>query len=137
VSVDGGPAQTIPNATLVGEAGTVDGRTVTFTITSEPNAGASGSCTVNVDGTTDASSKVSWTYTNTGGGGTDTIQACFTVATPTGQTGCDTATVRWADTTPPLAAWLPGPNPHGKQIPPAGNSSLPESKGGPERGRFL
>jgi len=55
---------------------------------------------------------------------------------PTGQTGCDTATVRWADTTPPPAAWLPGPNPHGKQIPPAGNSSLPESKGGQNEDGF-
>ncbi|MBK5266654.1 MAG: VWA domain-containing protein, partial [Acidimicrobiia bacterium] len=123
-------------ATIVGEADTVDGRTVTFTITSGPNAGVSGSCTVNVDCRTDSAGNVSWMYTNTGGGGTDTIQACFTVATPTGQTGCDTATVRWADTTPPLAACLPGPNPHGKKIPPAGNSSLPGAKGGQNEDGF-
>ncbi len=123
-------------ATIVGDAATVGNRIVTFTITSGPNAGSSGTCTLNVDCATDSAGNVSWTYTNTGGGGTDTIQACFTVATPTGQTGCDTATVRWADTTPPLAACLPGPNPHGKKIPPAGNSSLPGAKGGQNEDGF-
>ncbi len=123
-------------ATIFGETSSVDGRMVTFTVISGPNAGTSGSCTVAVDCTTDADGKVSWTYFNSGAGGTDTIRACFTVATPTGQTGCDTATVRWADTTPPLAACLPGPNPHGKHIPPAGNSSLPGPKGGQNEDGF-
>ena len=123
-------------ATIHGEAGSVDGRIVTFTVISGPNAGASGTCTVAIDCATDSNGDVAWTYSNSGAGGTDTIQACFTVATPTGQTGCDTATVRWADTTPPLAACLPGPNPHGKKIPPAGNSSLPGAKGGQNEDGF-
>lgn len=123
-------------ATIFGEVGSVDGRIVTFTVISGPNAGASRSCTVLVDCATDTNGDVSWTYGSNGAGGTDTIRACFTVATPTGQTGCDTATVLWADTTPPLAACLPGPNPHGKKIPPAGNSSLPGTKGGQNEDGF-
>lgn len=123
-------------ATIFGEPGTVDGRTVTFTVTSGPNAGTTGTCSLALDCTTDADGNVSWTYPNTGGGGIDTIEACFTVATPTGQTGCATATVEWADTTPPLAACLPGPNPHGKKIPPAGSSSLPGAKGGQNEDGF-
>jgi hypothetical protein len=45
------------------------GVTVTFTITSGPNAGQSGT------GVTDASGEATWTYSNTGGSGTDTIVA--------------------------------------------------------------
>ena len=123
-------------AAILGEPGTVGSRLVTFTVTDGPNAGTTGTCTLNVDCTTDGAGNVSWTFTNTGGGGTDTIQACFTVQTPTGQTGCARATVRWADTTPPLAACLPGPNPHGDKIPPAGSSSLPGAKGGQNEDGF-
>ncbi|MDF1594986.1 MAG: VWA domain-containing protein [Acidimicrobiia bacterium] len=123
-------------ATIAGEAGTVGGRLVTFTIVDGPNTGTTGTCTLNLDCTADAAGNVSWTYTNTGGGGTDVIQACFTVADPTGQTGCARATVLWADTTPPLAACLPGPNPHGQKIPPAGSSSLPGPKGGQNEDGF-
>lgn len=123
-------------ATIGGESGMVGGRVVTFTVIDGPNVGTAGACTVNVDCTTDASGNVSWTYENSGPGGTDTIEACFTVADPTGQTGCAEATVRWADTTPPLAACLPGPNPHGEHIPPAGWSSLPGAKGGQNEDGF-
>ena len=114
----------------------VGSRVVTFTVTDGPNVGTTGVCTVDVDCTTDSAGKVSWTYENSGLGGTDTIEACFTVADPTGQTGCAEATVRWADTTPPLAACLPGPNPHGEHIPPAGWSSLPGAKGGQNEDGF-
>lgn len=117
-------------ATIRGEPGTVGERTVTFTVTDGPNAGETGTGTTATDGS------VPWTYTNTGAGGTDTIEACFTVREPTGQTGCATATVKWADTTPPLAACLPGPNPHGDKIPPAGSSSLPGPKGGQNEDGF-
>lgn len=117
-------------ATIGGEPGTVGGRLVTFTLTDGPNAGSSGT------GLTGADGSVQWTYANTGSGGTDTIEACFTVAIPTGQSGCATATVEWLDTTPPLAACIPGPNPHGSTIPPAGWSSLPGSKGGQNEDGF-
>ncbi|MEN8039953.1 MAG: vWA domain-containing protein [Actinomycetota bacterium] len=117
-------------ATIEGLAGTVGGRDVTFTVIDGPNHGATGS------GTTGVLGGVPWTYTNTGAGGTDTIEACFTVEEPSGQTGCATATVRWADTTPPLAACMPGPNPHGDKIPPAGSSSLPGPNGGQNEDGF-
>lgn len=117
-------------ATIRGKPGTVGGRTVSFLVIDGPNAGTTGTAVTAADGS------AQWTYTNTGAGGTDTIRACFTVAQPTGQTGCTTATVKWADTTPPVAACLPGPNPHGKQIPPAGRSSLPGPKGGQNEDGF-
>ncbi len=118
------------DATILGESGTVEGRTVTFVVTDGPNAGTTGG------GVTAADGSVPWTYENTGVGGVDTIRACFTVADPTGETACATATVEWRDTTPPLAACLPGPNPHGDRIPPAGSSSLPGPKGGQNEDGF-
>lgn len=51
---------------------------VTFTVLSGPNAGATGTCTVNADCTTDVNGQVSFTYTGIGGVGTDQIEACFT-----------------------------------------------------------
>lgn len=117
-------------ATIGGEAGWVGDRLVTFTVIDGPNAGTTGT------GMTDAGGSTPWTYTNAGAGGTDTIEACFTVADPTGITGCTTATVEWLDTTPPIAACLPGPNPHGSTIPPAGWSSLPGPKGGQNEDGF-
>lgn len=51
---------------------------VTFTVLAGPNAGASGTCTVNANCTTDANGNVSFTYTSNGVLGTDDIQACFT-----------------------------------------------------------
>lgn len=126
-------------ATIAGADGTLEGREVTFTVTSGPNAGVTGTCTVNVDCTADASGTVSWTYEGLqgpGGAGWDTIQACFTVSDPTGATGCDTAEKEWGDTVPPEGLCLPGPNPHGKKIPPAGSSSLPGPKGGQNEDGF-
>jgi hypothetical protein len=126
-------------ATIAGSEGTLEGRVVTFTVTDGPNAGVTGTCGVNADCTTDAAGTVSWTYSGMqgpGGAGWDTIQACFTVADPTGATGCDTAEKEWGDTVPPLSACLPGPNPHGEKIPPAGSSSLPGPKGGQNEDGF-
>ena len=117
-------------ATIAGEAGTQGGRTTTFRVMDGPNAGTTGTGVTSSDGT------VRWTYPNTGGGGLDTVRACFTTADPAGETACAFAAVEWLDTTPPLAACLPGPNPHGRRIPPAGRSSLPGPKGGQNEDGF-
>ncbi len=53
------------------------GVTVTFAVTSGPNAGTSGTCSSNADCTTDDKGQVSFTYTGDGGVGTDTISASF------------------------------------------------------------
>ncbi|HXQ24752.1 MAG TPA: Ig-like domain-containing protein, partial [Candidatus Acidoferrales bacterium] len=59
-------------ATVVNTLGQpVTGRTVTFSVISGPNAGASGSAA------TDSSGQASFTYTDSGGAGSDQIQASF------------------------------------------------------------
>lgn len=116
-----GQAHTV-TATILGDADQVDGRLVTFTIISGPNAGASGVCSPNVGCTTDASGAVSWTYTaaqGPAGIGMDTIRACFTVATPTGQTSCDDVKKTWQDTTPPVISCTQTTNPSGTNVPQA------------------
>lgn len=119
----GTPGQThTVTATILGDANAVVGRLVTFSITSGPNAGATGVCSPNAGCTTNASGVVMWTYTATqglAGAGMDTIKACFTVATPTGQTGCDTAAKTWSDTTPPVVTCAQTTNPSGKNVPQA------------------
>jgi hypothetical protein len=55
---------------------------VSFSVTSGPNVGATGPCSPNPDCTTDASGQVSFTYTGTGGVGTDQIQACLNQGIP-------------------------------------------------------
>jgi hypothetical protein len=50
---------------------------VTFTVVSGPNAGKTGTCTVNADCTTDDNGQVSFSYVGTGGAGTDQIKGCF------------------------------------------------------------
>jgi uncharacterized repeat protein (TIGR01451 family) len=50
---------------------------VFFSVVSGPNAGASGTCSVDTTCQTDPSGNVSFTYTSNGTAGTDTIQACF------------------------------------------------------------
>jgi hypothetical protein len=50
---------------------------VSFAGLTGPNAGASGSCTVNVYCTTDANGEISFIYTGSGGEGIDEIGACF------------------------------------------------------------
>jgi len=54
-----------------------EGEEVTFEVVSGPNAGASGTCAVNSDCTTDADGEVSWTYSSNGVAGTDVIIASF------------------------------------------------------------
>ena len=66
---------------------------VTFTVISGPNAGASGTCSVNADCTTDANGEVSWTYTGSGGVGTDEIEGCFTNSA--GDPLCNQVTKDW------------------------------------------
>jgi len=50
---------------------------VNFEVTSGPNAGAAGTCSVNTDCTTDENGEVSFTYNGSGGEGIDEIVACF------------------------------------------------------------
>lgn len=69
---------------------------VTFSVVSGPNAGASGTCSVNVNCTTDANGQVSFTYTGSGGVGTDSIKACFT--DQNGTVLCDNVTKDWTTT---------------------------------------
>jgi hypothetical protein len=107
-------------ATIAGDPGQVAGRAVTFVVGGQ-NAGATGTCTLNADCTTDASGQVSFTYTvpiAPGSIGLDSI----TVSTPIGgNLSVVTVAKRWADTTPPVTACTPTVNPAGKQIPSAQN----------------
>lgn len=56
---------------------------VTFTIKAGPNAGASGTCSPNVNCVSDSSGNVNFTYSSNGTLGTDQIEACFTDNTGT------------------------------------------------------
>ena len=77
------------------------GIAVEFSITSGPNAGATGVCAANSDCTTDANGEVSFTYTGDGGVGVDSIVACFT--NQAGDEVCSqTVTKEWLNT-PPVA----------------------------------
>jgi hypothetical protein len=77
----------------------VAGVPVTFTVLSGPNAGASGTCTVNANCSSDSAGNVSFTYAGAGGAGTDQIKACFTNAQ--NQPACSaTVTKTWAVGTP-------------------------------------
>jgi len=132
----GTPGQThTVTATLLGPLtglAPVSGRKVAFSILTGPNAGASGTCNP-ADCTTDANGKVTFTYTaaqGEAGLGTDTIQASVTLKDPNGETGTVTATKKWQDTTPPVPVCKETVNPAGKNVPPAGSSTLPGSKGG-------
>ena len=104
---------------------------VRFEVTAGPNLGEVSDldeCTPNADCTTDASGRVSWTYTSNVALGTDTIQACFTDAT--GMEHCTTAKKNWVDRTPPTVACVETVNPHGKNVPPAGQSSPGQNEDG-------
>ena len=101
-------------AHIAGDAAQVSGREVTFVVGGQ-NGGTTGTCTVNVDCTTDAAGNVSFTYTvpiAPASLGTDTI----TVTTPIGG-NISTVIVekRWIDTTPPVTACVPGVNPAGHE----------------------
>jgi hypothetical protein len=77
------------------------GKTVTFTVISGPNLGATGT------GTTNGSGQATFTYPDTGGVGTDTIQATFVDDSGATETS-NQVTVTWAagttDTTAPSCA---------------------------------
>ncbi len=117
------------------------GITVSFEITSGPNAGQvsdPGECSVNPDCTSDASGNVSWTYTDAAG-----VEACDTiVARFTNAAGdvIESATVEkcWVapPNTPPVASCTESVNPSGKKIPPAGSTTLPGAKGGQNEDGF-
>jgi hypothetical protein len=53
------------------------GHEIVFSVISGPNAGATGTCSVNADCSTDAAGRVSFTYTGGPNPGTDVIRACF------------------------------------------------------------
>lgn len=110
---------------------------VTFNVTSGPNAGEvsdPGECTTDPNCATDANGQTSWTYASNGATGTDVIVACFTDRS--GQEHCTRATKEWTDTTPPKAACIETVNPHGKNVPPAGSTTLPGPKGGQNEDGF-
>jgi len=66
-------------ATLKNQSGVPQtGVTVTFTVLSGPNSGATGTCSANADCTSDANGQVSFTYASNGSLGIDTIHTCFT-----------------------------------------------------------
>lgn len=116
-------------ATLLGPASHIGGRTVSFTVTGQ-NAGATGTCSPNPDCTTDAGGVVSFTYTvpiAPASLGTDTITVATTIA---GQVSSIDVTKRWVDTTPPQVACVETVNPHGKNVPPAGQRSPGQNEDG-------
>ncbi len=67
---------------------------ITFSVTSGPNAGATGTCSVDASCKTDATGNVSLTYTSNGRLGTDQINACF--RNRSGQQSCSISMVNWA-----------------------------------------
>src|SRR5438132_5281661 len=81
-------------ATLSSGGRPVSGATVTFSVTSGPDAGAGGS------GVTGGAGQTTFTFTNNGALGTDSI-----LATSGGSSA--NATVTWVDTTPPVVS-VPG-----------------------------
>jgi hypothetical protein len=123
-------------ATLTAGGDPVSSLPVSFTVTSGPNAGASGTCSPNADCSADANGQVSFTYTGAGGVGTDVIRACNLggIFPHT----CDEVTKEWVPplNTPPEASCTESVNPAGKKIPPAGKSTLPGPKGGQNEDGF-
>jgi hypothetical protein len=86
------------------------GKTVNFSVSAGPNAGANGS------DVTDGSGDASFTYAATqglAGLGVDTITACVT--DQDGVDHCDTVTKEWVDTTPPVAQCVESENPGGNK----------------------
>ncbi|HEY1591106.1 MAG TPA: hypothetical protein VGF81_04890 [Solirubrobacteraceae bacterium] len=96
-------------ATVVHTGSPVPGTTVTFAISSGPNAGAKGTCTMS-DGSSDpgcvtgSDGKVLFTYHDAGGVGTDTINASVTLS---GTTEHATATKTWVAEQPITASGTP------------------------------
>ena len=103
-----GQTATVTATVAAGAAGGVAGVDVVFLVTTGPNAGKT------ITHTTDGSGLAAFTYEarqHLEGLGTDGIEACFTDSE--GTTACAAATVKWQDTTPPVVACVPGPNPAG------------------------
>jgi hypothetical protein len=113
-----GQTATVTATVAAGAAGGVAGVDVEFLVTAGPNAGKGRTVT------TDAAGRAAFTYEarqHLEGLGTDGIQACF--ADAAGTKACAAATVRWQDTTPPVVACLPGPNPGGNVVTKQGGPS--------------
>ena len=88
---------------------------VTFTVTSGPDAGLTGT------DKTDSAGHATFTFTNTTTPGTDKIIACFTDSA--GREWCALEVEKtWVDATAPVAACVPTTNPSGKNIPRAGKN---------------
>ena len=105
------------------------GINVTFEVISGPNTGENGT------NMTDPSGQASFTYTGDGGIGEDKIIACF--VNEAGDEVCSQIVSKeWIDETPPEVACLETVNPHGKNVPPAGSTTLPGSKGGQNEDGF-
>jgi hypothetical protein len=103
-----GQTATVTATVAAGAAGGVAGVDVVFLVTTGPNAGKT------ITHTTDGSGLAAFTYEarqHLEGLGTDGIEACFTDSE--GTRACAAATVKWQDTTPPVVACVPGPNPGG------------------------
>jgi hypothetical protein len=115
-----GQTATVTATVAAGTAGGVAGATVAFEITTGPNAGRSATAT------TDAEGKALFTWEaiqHLAGLGTDVVSACFEDAE--GHEACAAATVTWQDTTPPVVACIPGPNPGGKVVTHGGGGLSP------------
>ena len=80
------------------------GVAVAFAVVSGPNAGASGTCSVNANCTTDANGQVSFTYTGAGGVGIDQIQACFEPPEDGGEICSQLVTKEWVPGVQPIPA---------------------------------
>lgn len=93
-----------------------------------------GECSVDPNCNTDPAGQTSWTYPSNGSVGTDVIEACYT--TSAGTRHCARAKKDWVDRTPPKAACIETVNPHGKNVPPAGSTTLPGPRGGQNEDGF-
>ena len=116
-------------ATIAGDAAQVAGREVTFVV-GGANGGATGTCTLNVDCTTDAAGNVSFTYSvpvAPSSIGIDSITVSTVIG---GNNSTVTVEKRWVDTTPPVTACTPTVNPAGQNIPPAGVKSPGQNEDG-------
>lgn len=116
-------------AAIAGDASQVAGREVSFVV-GGTHAGISGTCTLNVDCTTDASGQVSFTYTVPVGPaslGTDTITVSSLIG---GNTSTVIVQKRWIDTTPPVVSCPATVNPAGDNIPRAGEKSPGQNEDG-------
>ncbi len=104
---------------------------VNFKVVLGPNIGKSGSENTNSAGDAEFTYEAEQGLL---GLGTDIIKAC--VRGKDGRVACDVVTKEWIDTMPPEAQCVETVNPHGKNIPPAGKTTLPGSKGGQNEDGF-